>query len=181
MGCGCNKINKRKCSCQVPCGCEDKPITTCLPCMTLPCNNGDQCPETFSAGCVVYTGDTIVDLNIQKGDRLDSIIQKMALLATNPGCAYPTSPCQSVLGLQTTSIYASVASLKWFAVSGATGYQVQYKVFGTSAWSINPVTTNLYDNIGPLTPNTTYWVNVISFCGSNACQSLTIQFTTPAT
>ncbi len=184
MSCGCNQINKKECSCTVNCGCSDTPIQLCSSCTPPVCGNGDPCPETFSAGCVVYTGDTIVDLGIVKGQRLDSIIQLMALLATNPGCAYPTSPCQSVLGLQSTTLSATTISLKWFAVVGATGgYQVEYRATTSSTWLLNPVkaqTANPIDLIGNLTANTAYYIRVKSIC-TTSCYSLTILVTTPAT
>lgn len=184
MSCGCNSINKKQCSCAVPCGCNDTPLHLCAPC-TLPlCPNGDPCPETFSAGCVVYTGDTIVDLGIVKGQRLDSIVQLLALLATNPGCAYPTSPCQSALGLQSTTITATTISLKWFSVLVATGgYQTEYRATTTGTWTLNPIvpqSANPTDLIGGLTAATSYYIRVKSICTSS-CYSLTILVTTPAT
>lgn len=183
-GCGCNQINKRSCSCAVPCGCKDVPIALCSPC-TLPlCPNGDPCPETFSAGCVVYTGDTIVDLGILKGQRLDSIIQMFALLATNPGCIYPTSPCRSVLGLASTTLTATTIALKWLPDSTATGgYQVEYRATTSGTWILNPVvaqSSSPIDLIGNLTAATSYYIRVKSIC-TGACYSLTILVTTPAT
>lgn len=184
FGCGCNKINKKQCSCAVPCGCSDLPLQLCAPCTVPLCGNGDPCPETFSAGCVVYTGDTIVDLGIMKGQRLDSIVQLFALLATNPGCAYPTSPCQSVLGVQSTTLTATTIALKWLPVTTATGgYQVEFRATTTGTWSINPVvaqTANPTDLIGGLLPATSYYIRVKSIC-SSVCESLTILVTTPAT
>ena len=184
MGCGCSPINKKKCGCAVDCGCKDLPLLTCMPCTAPLCPNGDPCPETFSAGCVVYTGDTIADLGIMKGQRLDSIIQLFALLATNPGCAYPTSPCQSVLGVQSTNITSTTVALKWLPVLVATGgYQVEYRATTSSTWLLNPViaqTANPSDLIGGLAASTSYYIQVKSICGTS-CTSLTILVTTLAT
>ncbi len=184
VGCGCNAINKRKCTCGANCGCKDIPLTTCSPCTTPLCPNGDPCPETFSAGCVVYTGDTIADLGIMKGQRLDSIIQLFALLSTNPGCAYPTSPCQSVLGVQSTNITSTTVSLKWLPVVVASGgYQVEYRATTAVSWTLNPIvaqSANPTDLIGGLTANTQYYIRVKSICAST-CESLTILITTLTT
>ena len=183
MSCGCNKINKRTCSCKTPCGCSDLPLRLCSPCTPTLCGNGDPCAETFSAACVVYTGDTIVDLGIMKGQRLDSIIQLFALIATNPGCAYPTSPCQSVLGVQSTTLTATTIALKWLPVTTATSYQVEYRATTASSWTLNPVvpqSANPTNLIGGLLPNTSYYIRVKSICTSS-CYSLTILVTTPAT
>lgn len=183
MGCGCNKINKKQCSCKQDCGCSDLPLRLCAPCTPTLCGNGDPCAETFSAACVVYTGDTIVDLGIMKGQRLDSIIQLFALLATNPGCAYPTAPCQSVLGVQSTTLSATTIGLKWLPAINATSYQVEYRTTTAVTWTLNPPVTqspNPSDLIGGLLPNTSYYIRVKSIC-STSCYSLTILVTTPAT
>lgn len=183
MSCGCNKINQKKCSCATPCGCGDLPFRVCAPCTPPICGNGDPCPETFSAACVVYTGDTIADLGIMKGQRLDSVIQLFALLATNPGCAYPTAPCQSVLGLQSTTLTATTIALKWLPAATAISYQVEYRATTSAPWLLNPVvaqSANPIDLIGGLTPATSYYIRVKTIC-STTCESLTILVTTPAT
>ncbi len=180
MACPCS--NNSKCACAAGCGCSDLPLSTCMPCTPPVCGNGDPCPETFSSGCAVYTGDSIMDLNILKGDRVDTIIQKLALLITNPGCAYPTSPCMSVLGLQSVNITATTASLKWLTVPIATSYQVEYRATTSVTWLLNPVvlnSANPIDLIGVLLPNTSYFVRVRTICGTS-CYSLTILIKTLA-
>lgn len=184
MSCGCNKINKRSCTCTTPCGCEDRPKEICSPCVTPPCVNGDTCPETFSAACVVYTGDTVLDSSgnvlINKGDRMDKLIQRVFLMATNSGCAYPTAPCQSVIGVQSGVITAATIALSWQSVVVATSYQVEYKVAGASSWTLNPAVTVTNDLIGNLTANTIYNIRVKAICSSGSCESLTIQVKTLA-
>lgn len=68
------------------CGCLDTGLTTPTPCAhdTLECPLPDPCPETFSDCCVVHDGDGIAEFNIQTGDRLCDILQKIAL-AYSPG------------------------------------------------------------------------------------------------
>lgn len=81
-----------KCKHNVPCGCGDQPFTTQPSCEngTPECPSPDKCPETFCAGCVVYCGDSIADLGIMQGDRMDKVIQLLTLAITNPGCIVPT-------------------------------------------------------------------------------------------
>jgi len=81
----------KNCGHSVPCGCEDEHLTTPPPCETgtEECPSPDPCPETFCAGCVVYCGDSIVDLGINQGDRMDVIMQRLALFLTNPSCITP--------------------------------------------------------------------------------------------
>jgi len=84
-------MSSKNCKHKVPCGCDDVGLTTPTACTTgtPECPTPDPCPETFCAGCVVYCGDSILDVGIDKGDRLDVIIQMMTLLFTNPNCILP--------------------------------------------------------------------------------------------
>lgn len=181
-GCGCKTTSS--CTCSTPCGCSDVPKEICAPCVTPPCVNGDTCPETFSAACVVYTGDSILDSNgntlISKGDRVDKIIQQIMLMAINPGCAYPTSSCRSVMGVQSSTITATTIKMGWQAVTGATSYQVEYKLSTASSWTLNPAVTTLYDTIGNLTANSTYYIRVKTVCSGGSCTSLTVSVKTLA-
>jgi len=85
-------MSSKNCKHNVPCGCDDVGLTTpSVPCTTgtPECPTPDPCPETFCAGCVVYCGDSILDVGITKGDRLDVILQRISLFLTNPGCITP--------------------------------------------------------------------------------------------
>ena len=66
------------------CGCKDTAyttpvVTTCLPACP------PRCSEYMSAACIVLS-DGINDLGIQPGETLDSILQRIALILTNPLC-----------------------------------------------------------------------------------------------
>jgi hypothetical protein len=84
--------NTKNCQHTAPCGCGDESLMTPPPCNTgtPECPTPDPCPETFCAGCLVYCGDSIVDLGISQGDRMDVILQRIALWFTNPGCIAPS-------------------------------------------------------------------------------------------
>src|SRR5690606_12368104 len=92
--------HKNECTCT-------NPFTTlnCEP-LTL-CDNPDPCSETFCAECLVYCGETIVDLGIEKGERMDVILQRLTLFLTNPDCITPV-------------LTGSVTNL--FIASGGLGY-----------------------------------------------------------
>lgn len=69
------------------CGCIDTGLTTPTPCAhdTIECPVPDPCAETFSDCCVVHNGDGIAELNIQTGDRICDIWQKIALAISAAG------------------------------------------------------------------------------------------------
>lgn len=170
-----------KCTHNEPCGCADKGLTTNPPCAqnTPECPNPDPCPETFSDQCIVHMGDTIVDLDIKKGDRLFDILQKMTLLITNSACILPGAVCQSPIGLISTAIYTSSVKLAWGATPNATSYQVEYKLASALTWTLNaPVSQSTYptDTIMGLTPGTEYHIRVRAICGiePTTCPSITI-------
>ena len=70
------------------CGCKDTAYTT-VKTYTCPpdtlCPTPVKCSEFLDAACV-YLTDGIVDAGIQPGSSLESILQQLVLLVTNPGC-----------------------------------------------------------------------------------------------
>tara|TARA_R110002126_G_scaffold147158_1_gene293183 strand:- start:3601 stop:4125 length:525 start_codon:yes stop_codon:yes gene_type:complete len=170
----------KTCGHSKPCGCSDQALTTQAPCETgtLACPTPDPCPETFRAGCVVYTGDTIVDLGLVKGERLDVILQRMTLMITNPGCVIPTSTCLAVVGLLSSSITSTTVDLTWIPVSTALGYSVEYKLATDLTWTITTSVTTSEAVLGGLTPNTSYHIRVNATCAAGSCYSVTIEIKT---
>ena len=66
------------------CGCTDSAYTTPVATVCLPACP-PRCSEYISAACVVLS-DGINDLGIHPGETLESILQRMALILTNPLC-----------------------------------------------------------------------------------------------
>ncbi len=184
---------KRNCGCKIPCSCGDTVFTTPPSCCdgNPACPAGDPCAETFNSCCIIYTGDTIANLDIKQGDRVCDIIQKLAALIVNPGCFFPTAACQGAVGFFSTLITATTIKLKWAAVSVATQYQVEYRLTTVGTWSLNPVVATSAtptDTIGGLLPNSVYFVRVKTFCPTDptrdtaipTCYSLVLQIKTTA-
>lgn len=80
MACNCNKCNPAK-----PCGCSDPALTN--PCTYTDCSVGsERCDDIQCAECVSYCGTSFQVgiageiLKIESGERLDSIVQKFALM-----------------------------------------------------------------------------------------------------
>lgn len=168
---------KKNCGCSKPCGCGDTVLKTPPVCPPT-CENGDPCPETFDAKCVIYTGDSIANLNILNGMNMSDILQLISIAITNSGCIYPGSPCMSAIGFYSTIKTSTSISVKWLAATGVSSYQVEYRLTTSPTWISNSITTNLTDSIGPLLPNSSYYIRVKSICGPVSCNSLTILVTT---
>ena len=89
------------------------------------------------------------------------------------------APCAAPTGMTTTNITNTTATFGWAAVSGATGYNVQYRVVGTTAWSIRSTTINSYNDTG-LTAGANYEWQVQTICSASSTSafSASTDFTT---
>lgn len=168
----CKKCKTKKC------GCTDKGLTTKPPCAqnTLNCPDPEACSETFSGECIRYTGDTIVDNDIQYGDNFNEIIQKLSLMILNPTCTDITSTCLSTLNVMSTSIGTTSITIKWDTVPTALTFDFKYKLASSLIWTTIPAlpTTTLSQVVTGLVTNTDYHFRVDSNCSSGVCFSLTI-------
>ena len=73
-------------------------------------------------------------------------------------------PCETPINLQSSNITTSSFTVTWNAVSGASGYIVEFRVAGGS-WSSTTTASNSIDLTGGAA-NTTYELRVKSDCGS---------------
>lgn len=78
-----------KCESKLPCGCDDVSLKTPPPCETgtTACPNPDECPETFSAGCTIWTGQDIIcnsSVVASEGMSLHQVIENMVALFCGP-------------------------------------------------------------------------------------------------
>ena len=184
MACKCNKCDPQK-----ACGCTDSSLTT--PCTYSDCSVGsERCADVQCAECVSYCGTTfqIIDgsgnvLKVETGQRLDSIIQRLALIAVNGFTACSSDITNhSVYNLFVTDITSTSALIQWNGVSTAsTGLQVQS--FSGGVWnnvgSALPI-TQLSLSYGGLTPSTSYRIRIRSLSSSTPCDSVEVLFDTLA-
>lgn len=73
------------------------------------------------------------------------------------------APCNVATGMNTTNIADNSATFNWTAVSGATSYNIQYRVLGTSSWSTGTSSTPSYSAAG-LAAGTNYEWQVQTVC-----------------
>ena len=118
-------------------------------------------------------------LGIQAAEDLYGVGSPEAIQTANAwtavGLYAPTCPATS--GLNAVNVLDRSATIKWTAESGATYYQVQYKLNTSSLWSDVETTTTDSMNLGGLTASTLYDYRVRSSCNMIYAAA---QFTTAA-
>ncbi|MBK8499651.1 MAG: fibronectin type III domain-containing protein [Flavobacteriales bacterium] len=86
--------------------------------------------------------------------------------------------CNAPSGLAASAITSTTATVSWATVSGATGYNLQYKLASSGTWTTYN-TTGTAVNFTGLTANTSYNAQVQAVCsGGNSAYSNAITFTT---
>ena len=91
-----------------------------------------------------------------------------------------TAPaCSAPAGLTATGITGSGATVSWSPVSGAVGYDVDYKVSSAGTWTVAATgTTSTSVNLTGLNASTVYDWRVRTNCGSATSSHATAQVTT---
>tara|TARA_R100001129_G_scaffold108070_1_gene74033 strand:- start:359 stop:931 length:573 start_codon:yes stop_codon:yes gene_type:complete len=180
----CNKCGNTKSS---PCACQDHGLTT--PCSYADCTSPssgreghpEHCAEIYCTDCIARCRNSIQAPNgsnqylyANAADKLDTIIQRMFLFATQPACYNLSIPHlwhDESLTTQTT------ITLKWDSVpSVVTAIDVQYATMN-GAWvtdtavDLTPQTIEYtVGNVLALVPNTQYRFRLVSDNG--ACTSV---------
>ena len=99
-------------------------------------------------------------------------------LITSNGCGTPTPVlCGAITNLTSASITQTGATISWAAVTGATGYVLQYKPASSTVWTTVNVTTTSFAITG-LTAGTAYNAQVQSVCSAGSGSFTAINFTT---
>ena len=98
----------------------------------------------------------------------------------NVAASSTTATCNAPTGMATSTITTTSATLGWAAASGATSYNVQYRVVGATTWTTGTSATTSF-NLSGLTASTNYEWQVKTVCasGSSAFTASTT-FTTSA-
>lgn len=91
-------------------------------------------------------------------------------LVTSQGCVPVGGSCGTPASQQVNAISQTDAAFYWAAVVGATSYEFQYRVTGTTTWTTVTTTTNNYGavGLGLFTPSTTYDYRVRAICSGVA-------------
>jgi hypothetical protein len=101
-----------------------------------------------------------------------------ASLLTSNGCGAPTPVlCGAITNLASSAITQTGATISWAAVTGATGYVLQYKPASSTVWTTVNVATTSFAITG-LTAGTAYNAQVQSVCTAGNGSFTALNFTT---
>tara|TARA_R110001592_G_scaffold24949_3_gene95470 strand:- start:613 stop:1179 length:567 start_codon:yes stop_codon:yes gene_type:complete len=188
MACNCTKCDQK-------CGCSDTALTN--PCTYTDCSVGsERCTDIQCAECVSYCGtsfqigDANARITIQSGERLDSIIQKYAMILANGlGTCTSNDVQHDPYNVYAGVITSSTVNVLWNGIwSSSTGFNIYIDtVIAPSGWGTpvnggTPIVTTISNyTISNLLASTAYKVKVVDNGNSAACKPLEILFTTLAT
>lgn len=170
------------------CGCGCTPVSQVAPACAPVCASSvpGNCMEYINAACTVMN-DSISEYGIQKGDSVESVMQRLILAITNPVCVTANGVSYSPIALQSTGATNSTINLTWGAsdpnLSGNPIYEVQYKLndplIGT--WTSLPLQVGTTATLTGLLAMNSYLIRVrpVYSNGNNSgCFSVTIIVTT---
>jgi len=157
-----------------PCACADHGLTT--PCTYNDCDpTAEPCEDITCVECVSYCGPTFrgvkaggtnVLFEVESGDRLSKILQKMVLYITDEACAVQDQH-HAVWYVDVNNVTNNGASVNWNGVSSFSAGLMVYWSVTTGVW----VAANLSGPLSPidgsfavtgLNPNTVYQFKVES-------------------
>ena len=174
------------------CGCADTALTNA--CTYTDCSTGsERCSDVQCAACVSYCGtsfqigDATALITITSGERLDSIIQKYAMILSNGIGACTSSDLQhDPYNVYAGIITSNTANVIWDGIwSSSTGLNVyidtQIAPTGWVLQNATPIVTTITNyTISNLTASTAYKVKVVDNGNSASCKPIEILFATLA-
>ena len=81
-----------------------------------------------------------------------------------PNFETEATPCPAPTNLATSELTSTGVQLNWTAAAGASGYDLRYRIEGTTVWTVLS-TTEVTSTLASLSPNTQYEWQVRSDCG----------------
>ena len=172
----CNNCGNTKSS---PCACQDHAMTT--PCSYTNCDRKattELCEDLQCAECVSYCQDNFCVTNasnqtlcINKGERLDFILQKIALFIKDPTCWNG-----NIAHIWADTVETDSVKLMWSGIPlGTTAINVYYGpalgAYILATTTPLPSSTSEF-TVPLLTPTTAYKFKVVASTGGGSCDSV---------
>ena len=169
------------------CGCKDLPLTT-APVYSCPpdvsCPDPTPCYETIQDTCVKHSLDySIINFGrllangdsypiLPAGASLEQVYQSMSVEVLNTNCLPPVNVHPSYIG-------KTAFTISWES-TGAEYYVIAISTSATGPFAPSTSITTTSYTFNPVTPATTYYIKVESYCngGSDYSYGATIAVTT---
>jgi hypothetical protein len=161
-------------------GCPSYPQTT---------QSGGRCstsdPSSMFMNYMDYTDDACMNMfSSGQAARMQALFTSSGArfsITTSLGCTPPSgTTCNVPTGLTTSSVTSSSATLSWSAATGATSYNVQYRIVGSGTWTSTTSATTSKSVTGLAASSAYEWqVQTVCSSGSSAFSALA-NFTTSA-
>lgn len=143
-------------------------------CPTFPrvsCSNGPN--GDMFMNYMDYTDDACMNVfTTGQKNRMQALFSAggaRAALVNSPGCQPPGGgSCGTPASLSASNIGQTSATLGWGAVSGATSYNLQWKLAANSTWNTVSGISNTSYNLTGLSAGTSYNFRVQAVCGGNS-------------
>jgi hypothetical protein len=112
------------------------------------------------------------------GDKIRSEVAAAVCLSASCGGGGGGGGCSTPSGVTASNITQTSALVSWNSVSGASSYNLEYRINGTTTWTQINTTSTSY-TLGGLAMSTTYNTRVKAICSSgSSAYSTTVNFTT---
>ncbi len=140
-------------------------------CLTFPhlstCSGS---PVEMTMNYMDYTDDVCMYMfSAGQRDRMNALFvtggARASLLSSNGCTAVTPATCNDPSALSASGITSTSATLSWIAASGATSYNVSYKIVGAATW-ITTSTTSTSIAVSNLTSGTQYEFQVATVCSA---------------
>ena len=136
-------------------------------------NNGsislcDSTPTTLSWSSGQYDNECTIYLYGPDGTQIytnSELSESGAFYTFMTDCSSAGTECQEPIGLLAYNITDTTAYIDWMIVGNEQSYVLRYTTDTTGTWTYDTLQFNFHDFVG-LTPGTTYYVQVMSQCGS---------------
>jgi len=125
--------------------------------------------DTVTADSIVLTG---LSAGTSYGFYVETMCSSTSVSGESTGATFTTTGgCPAPYDITSTGTSTSTATIKWHASSGAVGFVVAYRAYGTLTWSYDTTSTADSVVISGLSAGTYYQYEVLSLCSDTSSSS----------